>query len=420
MDDEGKMKVVDIVAVRSERGAWFARLQAGEKGLLPTLANAMAIFANDPELAGLVAYNEFSSRGVLLRSPPPTEGIAPPGPFPRAWEKSDEAFCLAYFQRVFCSGFRMETIVAAMSAASIMRRFHPVREYLGSLHWDGVRRLETWLAEVFGAAADDYHAAVGTKFMCAAVRRVRKPGPDCKFDNILILEGPQDLGKSLVCRRLFDPWFTDTLPSDLNGRHMSHCLQGVWGVEFAEIQHFLRSEPEAIKAFLSKPVERYIAPYGRMEIERPRQCVFIGTTNSDDYGRDSTGNRRLWPVRCLKADADWVSRNRDQLWAEASLLEDGMPLWLDQEPIRQSAVERQASRSDEDPWEESVLMFIRTRESVSVPEILSECIQLARERQDKRAQMRLANILRRCGWRRVLDYHKGIVGRRWLAPTTHA
>jgi putative DNA primase/helicase len=304
-----------------------------------------------------------------------------------------------------------------MVGAAAKQAFHPVRDYLASLQWDGVPRIGSWLADVFGAAIDPYHHAVGSKFLQAAVRRVRRPG--CKFDNILVLEGPQDIGKSRACRILFGAdWFTDNLPTDLSGRDISDALQGIWGVEFAEIEHLLRATPEAFKAFLSREVDRFRAPYGRQQVERPRQCVFIGTTNSDDYARDSTGNRRLWPVKCHgKVNTEYLRDNRDLLWAEAAATEPSANLWLDDDAIADEARRQQNERREEDPWESGILKFLVTAGSaVLIPDILTNHLQLTKDRQDKRAQMRVAAILRRAGWKRIYGRLSGELGRFWERP----
>lgn len=395
---------------------WRSRLATTKGDILPTTANALIIFAHDPELRGMLAYNAFASRAILTRPPPATEGITPGGPFPRAWEEADRAFTLSYLQRSYTSKFKSDVIASAMIGAATMQRMHPVEDYLASLEWDGEERISHWLANAFGCVSDAYHQAVGAKFLMAAVRRIKSPG--CKFDSILILEGAQDIGKSRACRELFGgDWFTDNLPSDLLSRHMSDALQGVWGVEFAEIEHLLRAEPEAIKAFLSRPIDRYLPPYGRMHVERPRQCVFVGTTNSDDYARDSTGNRRLWPVKCMFVDVDWICENRDQLWAEACALEDGTPLWLEIEEVRAAATAHQAARHDEDAWEDGVLAYCVGRSSITIPEILMDHLSIPKERQDRKCTLRVANILKRAGWRRKLAWEDGKPGRRWERKT---
>ena len=394
--------------------AWYHLMGLKEGGVpLPTVANALVIFENDPALTDLLAYNVFSHRVVLAKAPPSTTtGKTTEGPFPRSWEEADLGLVLAYFQRQYAGGFTAQAVQTAMQTNATLHPFHPVREWLAGLSWDGEMRLQFWLEEAFGCEGELYQRTIAVKFCVAAVRRVRRPG--CKFDSMLILEGAQDLGKSRACRALFgDDWFTDALP-EISTKDACAALEGVWGVELGEIEHLIRSEPETVKAFLSRQIERYRPPYGRAVVDRPRQCVLIGTTNRDDYARDSTGNRRYWPIRVKKADVDWIVDNRDQLWAEAAVMEAaGEPLWLDDHTVRDQASEQQAARSDEDPWEIRVLRWVGVRRSVQIPEILVECLNLPSERQDKRAQMRIADLLRRNGWKRKLKRTAGEVGRWW-------
>lgn len=328
------------------------------------------------------------------------------------WEDHDRAFCLSYLQRLYNPQFKMEAVNNAMAGAAVTQKFHPVRHYLKSLKWDGVLRLGSWLVDAFGVEVDPYHFAVGSKFLRAAVRRIKDPG--CKFDSVLILEGPQNIGKSRACRKLFgDEWFTDNLPSDISGRDMSDALQGVWGVEFGEIEHLLRSEPESIKAFLSRQIDRYRPAYGRMPVERPRQCVFIGTTNNDDYARDATGNRRLWPVKCEFADVEWIERWRDQLWAEAYATEPGAPLWLEDEVVQAEALSQQEARHDEDPWEDGILGYLLGRKAITIPEIMAEHLQLSKDKQSKAFQMRIAKIIKRDGWSKSVERAGNRTIKRW-------
>ncbi len=393
---------------------WKSLLATNDEGAtLPTVSNAVLILLHDQHLAGSLAYNDFTYRSMLRCAPPATGGITTSGAFPRAWEDADRVLIHAYLQRRYSAKFADSTVGNAMFAASHACHFHPVREYLASLIWDGLPRIGAWLGDAFGCETDPYHHAIASKFLMAAVRRVRLPG--CKFDTMLLLEGAQDLGKSRACRALFgDEWFTDTLPTDLTSRDASDALTGVWGVEFSEIEHLLRSEPEEAKAFLSRQVDRYYPRYARTLVERPRQCVFIGTTNRDDYARDPSGNRRLWPATCQFADVDWIIGARDQLWAEAVQLEPNVNLWLDDAETYRTATSIQGQRYAEDPWTIRIAEWCAFKLECRIPDILTLCLNLPIERCDKSSQMRVANILRTQGWTR----NKGgsQVGRKWTPP----
>ena len=352
--DDPPGNVVEIAAARA--AAWVGRLARAEKGvILPTVSNALIIFDNDPRLRGLLGYDEFTAQPVMLRAPPPTDdGREVGGLWPRSWDKPERALLHSYFERVHSSAFSDRTIESAMVADAMLRPYHPVRDWLDSLEWDETPRLHGWMQETFGCPDDDYHNSIAAKTLIAAVRRIRQPG--CKFDTIMILEGKQGIGKSTCLKALFgDQWFTDTLPADIRSRDVHQALQGIWCVEFAEIEHILRADAEAVKAFLSRQEERYFPRYGRTLAKRPRQLIFIGTTNLDDFLRDTTGNRRYWPAFCKKADPGYVTENRQQLWAEACVYDtQGATIWLDGARAQETALvtrapARMPHRSGEDP-----------------------------------------------------------------------
>ena len=194
-------------------------------------------------------------------------------------------------------------------------------------------------------------------------------------------------------------------------------LQGVWIMELAEIQQMIRAEVEVFKAFLSRPVDRYRPPYGRTAIDVPRQSVMIGTTNERDYLRDSTGNRRVWPIRCTHADEDWVTANRAHLWAEAAAREaSGESLWLDDENTRREAEAAQSDRMMEDAWEEKVMDYIGFTQKVKMEDILNHALNLTSKDQNKSAQMRVSSILRSRRWKSRVVRECGHTPRYWFHP----
>ena len=401
---------------------WAATLAKGDKGDLPTLGNALIIMANDPVLAGMLAYNEFTAEHVITRSPPPAEDDGPtlPGPFPRTWQAADAGLVLGHMQRRWTYRFSIQTIELAMVTTAETCRFHPVADYLRGLVWDGVERLDTWLHFAFGCPKDSYHAAVGRKFCVAAVRRIFHPG--CKFDSMPVLEGSQNIGKSRACRALAgEDWFSDDLPKDLATRDASLGLSGKWIIELGELDALIRSEVETVKAFLSRQTDRFRPPYGKHFVERPRMGVLIGTTNQNDYLRDSTGNRRFWPVWCEKAEPEWIAEVRDQLWAEAVVINaDGEALWLETEGIAKDARSRQADRLAEDPWAPRVREWLREagKSEVTTPEILRRGLSLETSQQTRSAEMRVANVLRADGWIQHIYRRSGSPVRGWFAPGT--
>ncbi len=389
---------------------WTADLAVDNKGrVLSTAANAILILAKDPAFNGVFGRNAFNAQSLLkVAVAAPFPDLPPqPAAYPRAWVSADILLVQAYLQRSYSQRFSFEMAERAMDATAAARSFHPVTEWIETLQWDGRPRVDTWLINAFNADDTDYTRAVGAKFLIAAVRRVRDPG--CQFDYMLVLEGPTGIGKSKSCRRLFgDEWFTDDMPHNLQNKDSPLALLGVWGVEFAEIEQITgtRVATETVKAFLSRRVDRFRPPYGRGIVTQPRQCVFIGTTNRDEWLMDETGNRRFWPVYCRTADPTWVSVNRDQLWAEAAAREAaGEAAWLDNDELQQEAARQQEKRVEHDPWTPEVRSYIKGKPEVVSDDVL-RAVVLNVERRDRAAQMRVARILRLEGWYRVVTKEK--------------
>lgn len=383
-----------------------------------TVGNLMLILAHDPQIAGLLSHNEFTSQSLLTRAPPPVEdgGTLACGPFPRPWTGEDVSLVQAYIQRAWIAKAGRQTVEEAMSADASLRRFHPIRDWLATLQWDGTPRINQWLAKTFGATDDTYHEAIGAKFLIAAVRRIRQPG--CKFDYMVVLEGNQGIGKSTAIKEMFgEQYFSDAIPEELASRDAAMALLGVWVLEFAEIQHLIRNEVEVIKAFLSRSTDRYRPPYGKHYVERARQGVLIGTTNATDYLRDVSGNRRIWPVRCQFSDVEWLAANREQLWAEAATREAaGESIWLDDVEVRDQATQHQAERMSDDVWSEPVEDWLSVRHEATTADALTMALSIPRERQGKKEEMRVAAIIAKAGWERVSkwDSSQNKMRRFWL------
>jgi putative DNA primase/helicase len=375
-------------------------LKTASGGWHPIIANALIILANDEVFKGMFGYDEFRSEHLILKPPPLSQDDCEPaqGPYPRQWRDTDVMLVQSYLQRIWSQRFSFQTTEHAMLAESSMRRFHPIRDWLDSLVWDGKKRLDAWLINTFDCDDTAYVRAVGARFLIAAVRRIKQPG--CKFDHLLILEGDQGIGKSTVCRELFgELYFSDNLPDSIGSKDAAMSLCGIWGLEIAEIDQIIRAEIETIKAFLSRSTDRYRPPYGKVFIERPRQGVLIGTTNLTDYLRDTTGNRRFWPVWCKRADAKWIEENRNQLWAEAAYREArSEPIWLDDASLRQNATDTQNDRMAADVWTDKVLEWLPGRVDVRIADILTHCLGVPVERQTRREQMRVSAILKLNGW----------------------
>lgn len=375
------------------------------KGNLIANANNVAeLLLRHAETQGLIATDLFANRVVLLRQLPNVPG---PREFSTAKPLRDEhaSALLVWVQRHGIPKATPAMLATAIDIVAANVEVHPVRSYLTQIKWDGVCRLDTWLTDYCGAVARtaedrQYLRGVGRAWMIAAVARIFEPG--CKADNALILEGLQGIGKSTVAAVLAgEGWFGDALPH-MGTKDAQSYVCGLWIVEMAELANMAKAEVEVVKAFLSRREDRFRPAYGRYEKLVPRQCVFIGTTNSDDYLRDTTGNRRFWPVRCGVINLDALREDRDQLWAEAVHAyrnEEGW--WIDRQTAALAEVE-QASRVDnDDPLTGDVLRIASGHEEagICIAQIVAQLIP-DDQRRDRTPLLskRIGRILRTDGW----------------------
>lgn len=312
----------------------------------PTIQNALLIMENDPRIAGKMAMNDFSGRPTI-RGPLPWKKTAQDGDL---WEDADEASLRWYLEVVYKFKGK-DKINDALQMIMKRNAFHPVREYLDGLRWDGVERLDTCLIRYLDTDDTAYVRAVTRKWMCAAVKRVYEPG--CKFDSMLLIMGEQNIGKSMFARTISRGWFTDSV-ARMDGKEAYESVRGRWIVEIAELAAARKSEQEAQKQFLSAQSDYYRPAYGKNLVEFRRQCVFYGTTNDPEPLKDDTGGRRYWIVRSHRKTMSTLPGLReevDQLWAEAVVrYRQGENLWLDDELIAGEAKEIQAANTYRDEW----------------------------------------------------------------------
>jgi len=256
-------------------------------------------------------------------------------------------------------------------AVAFSNKFHPLRDWLNGLAWDGVSRVDTWLRDYAGAANDDYVSKVGRWWLISAVARVMKPG--CQADYMLVLEGPQGARKSSLFRDLAgEEYFSDQLP-DLHTKDASLHMSGHWIVEWSEMDK-LRSEMETVKSFITRRVEDFRRPYGRINEKVPRQCVFAGSTNSAEWLRDETGNRRFWPVTTGVLDLKKLAEDRAQLWAEAvAMFNNGIHYWPEDVNWIKAAAQQAALRVEGDTWADAVSRYVSAdgRDEVKAVDILA-------------------------------------------------
>jgi hypothetical protein len=314
--------------------------------------NVLLALEQDPELIGAFGYDQMLCCDVLLR---PLFKLDPSF-MPRPVTDVD---ILAVQEHLQWVGFRRlgkDTTHDAVSKYAYGHAFHPVRNYLDQLAWDGKGRLGIWLVDCFGASKNNYTEEIGKMFLIAMVARIYKPG--CQVDYMLVLEGEQGQLKSQACNTLAGGYFSDQLP-DITGKEAFQHLRGKWLIEAAEMHTYSRAAIDHFKAFLTRQVERYRPPWGRKEVYEPRQCVFIGTTNKVVYLRDATGNRRFWPLETGNIDLECLRDQRDQLFAEVIVLyRSGVPWWPRRDFERQTIREEQETRYESDAWEEPIQRYL--------------------------------------------------------------
>lgn len=282
----------------------------------------IAALSHDEKLTGVLGVNQLSNNIEARRAWPWPYGK--PGPITGAVD----LMLGRYLSKTYgLPSINRAALMEAIETVAHESPFHPVVDYLQGLEHDNRQRIDKWLIIALGERPDtlpkpvfDYLSMVGRFWLLGMVRRVMEPG--CKFDYCPVLEGPGGLGKSTLVETLAtSAWFSDTHFDVGRGKEGQEQVQGLWVYEIAELANFGKSEINIIKAFISAKVDRYRPSYGRVVESYARQCVMVGTTNERTYLRDRTGNRRFWPVPVRnRVDIAWVTRNRDQLFAEAMAL----------------------------------------------------------------------------------------------------
>ena len=402
-----------------------------------TIDNAFIILCHDPLLKGAIAYNDLKVRPVALRDLPWREVSDHVNG--STWNDADDSALRWYLEKYYKLTGK-EKIMDGMIRTAKTNAIHPIRDYLEGLSWDGTPRLDTLLVDYLGAEDTPYTRAVTRKTFMAAVARVFEPG--CKFDYVLVLAGPQGRGKSTLVAKMANGWYTDSL-AGIGTKEAYEGLQGYWLVELGELAAMRKIEIETIKNFISKQVDSYRAAYGRRVEDHPRQCVFIGTTNSTAFLRDDTGNRRFWPVRLGEQApvktvwGDLAQPTIDQLWAEAvTMYQAGEALILPPE-LADYALEQQQYFTEDDPRAGEVAEFLDRplpedwekkdkaarqlwlcdelaagqgairRNRVCIAEIWNELFQEDTSRLDRQRGDQLRAIMRNMpGWREVAKKQK--------------
>lgn len=305
----------------------------------------------------------------------------------------------------------LQNLKKVLDAVIQQERRNPAREYFSRLVWDQVPRLDTWLRAYCGVKDDhpEYVAAVGRKWLTAAVARVFEPG--CKFDHILILEGAQNLGKSFALREIATikgrAYFDDTIKArDLGLEKVVPKLQGVLIVELAEMTGFKQMSPDEAKQVVSTQFDRIVKKYQNEPTMLPRKFVFAGTTNpTDGYLSDATGNRRYWPVRCTKIDIEKLREDKEQLWAEAYQLYKAKEKLYLEDRLYRLAESAQSERANIHPWTPELSEIAKDHDKVTMEECWSKLCITDRTRRTEQSKDAIVKIMTGLGfvWARRRD-----------------
>lgn len=415
---------------------WQTLLELDKQGKVKdTMANIAAIVSHDENLKSIV-YNEF--KGCIdVIGPLPWKQVKP------GFNDSDVANAKLYFERIYGIWSPTKFKDALLAVVAAERIYHPIKNYFAGLTWDGVPRLDSLLIDYCGAEDNPYTRAVTRKTLCAAVARVYEPGR--KFDSILVLSGPQGIGKSTFFAKLGGAWYSDSLAiSDMKDKTAAEKLQGYWILELGELAGIKKVDVETVKSFVTRVDDKYRQAYGMVVESHPRSCIIVGTTNSESgFLRDITGNRRFWPVQVSEHGSHhpWDLEEIDQVWAEAiQAYKDGESLFLSGEVAQMAyAKQQEAMESDDreglvqdyldrllpENWDNMDLYQRRTflgggefedtptegtvrRERVCIMEIWCECFGKERQNLKKADSYELEGILNKIGgWERYTGNASG-------------
>lgn len=332
------------VAEFTEDENWQKKLEIDRQGKVKdTLTNIATIIRCDKNLKNIV-YNEFKDTIDVI-------GVLPWKQVKPGWNDSDLANAKVYFEKVYGIWSPTKFKDALLAVVSADRLYHPIKEYFATLTWDGVERIDTLLIDYFGADDSKYVREVTRKTLVAAVARIFKPG--VKFDSILVLSGPQGMGKSTFFAILGREWFSDSLSiSDMRDKTAAEKLQGYWILEISEMNGIKKTDVETVKSFVTRQDDKFRQAYGVNVESHPRSCIIVGSTNSESgFLRDVTGNRRFWPVHVPGTGAHhpWEVTEVDQIWAEAiEYYKNGEELFLKGEAAEEAyRMQQDAMESDD-------------------------------------------------------------------------
>tara|TARA_Y100000310_G_scaffold209396_1_gene210003 strand:- start:302 stop:1543 length:1242 start_codon:yes stop_codon:yes gene_type:complete len=402
-DDEVPL---DIKPVESNE-AWRAGLVWGKGDrITKDPGNAALILTNEPQWEDCLKYNEFKAQPEWAADPPLVAGY----PRPEGDLKDQDIGYVQHWLLLNYGGsFSTEAAANAIKTAAHAHAYHPVREYLNALKWDGRKRIHMWPTIYFGAPDTEIGGLMGQWWLVSAVARIFKPG--CKADHVLIFEGPQGCGKSTCFDILGGNWYKDGL-EDIKTKDAKIGVQGSWLIEIAELDSIRGQRATTVKQFISKREDKFRPPWGKADVTFPRQCVFAGSTNEDSYLQDASGGRRFWPVPVVDLVQPALERDRDQLWAEAvHAYRAGAHWWAKTKEHKGELDRTQDERYEGDPWEVAVTEYIEGASPVINPPTIAGAfkhLDVGTDRQDRSGSTRIGKIFASLGYKAERKQKNGI------------
>jgi putative DNA primase/helicase len=385
-----------------ERQAWENGLIYRRSGELEDcLHNVFLILSRHPDWSGVIGFNEFTYRVEKIK---PTPFGSDAGEWTNTNDYETSVWLAQKCQILIKSD---NSMVSGVMMTAMSNKFNPVRDWFDALpRWDGVNRLNYFLSDCLGCNNSEYLQNVGRYFLIGMVARVYKPG--CTMQYMPVLEGKQGIGKSAFWRVLGGEWYQET-PFNLGDKDAYMLISGALLYEIAELDSFNKAETTAMKAFITRQSDRYREPYSRRPMDRPRQCVFAGTTNHNEYLKDTTGNRRIWPIKAVDIDLEQLAAIREQLFAEATTRFRAGERWYPtrEEENRLFSSEQEA-RQIVDPWLYPLQEWLddpmqRPQDEFTSAEILCGAfkVELAKIDGNRGMAIRVGNLMAELeGWKR--------------------
>ena len=372
----------------------------------------LAIYLDDAEWSGVIQRSAFDQGTWIMRALPDDPRRAS---CPRPMEDDDLSYMLHCAQHDMFPGVGPVKIRTAVGLVAVQNSYHPVRDYLDGIAWDAVERLNGFAAAYFGNDENSpYTRAAVRKWMISAVARIYQPG--CKADHMLVLQGEQGIGKSSALSILADSWFGDDMPP-VSTKDAKEWLRGKWIAEIAELSSITGRDIEHVKAFLTTQTDRFRKAYGYVVETVPRQTVFAGTTNDDEYLLDMTGGRRFWPIKVAAVDMVALRRDRDQLWAEAVVAYRAGEVWyldIHSEAGAGAAQAQEIARSpfmEEEPVRKWLCGQKDDAELLSF-DVATGALNVDRAHMPGTLQHRIPRILSTLGWKKTRRTRDGAVWQR--------